>query len=73
MRHERISVTDEAAELNQQLKGTVAERLLSRQGVRAYYPKSGIPGQTMEAKGTQINATSDSLALFLSPLGGSKI
>ncbi len=57
MRHERISVTDEAAELNQQLKGTVAERLLSRQGVRAYYPKSGIPGQTMEAKGTQINAT----------------
>lgn len=47
----------EAQDLNNALKGTVVERLLSPLGKRAYYPISGIPGQTMEAKGTRINAT----------------
>ncbi|MSR86393.1 aminotransferase class I/II-fold pyridoxal phosphate-dependent enzyme [Candidatus Woesearchaeota archaeon] len=47
----------EAEDLNHQLKGTIVERLLSPLGTRAYYPISGIPGQTGEAQGTSINAT----------------
>lgn len=49
-------ITREAEELNDFLSPEVAN-LLSSFGKEAYYPKSGIPGQTMEAQGTRINAT----------------
>ncbi|MBI5797482.1 aminotransferase class I/II-fold pyridoxal phosphate-dependent enzyme [Candidatus Woesearchaeota archaeon] len=46
----------EAIALNKRLEGTIAQRLLSEAGAKAYYPRSGIPGQTIEANGTRINA-----------------
>ncbi|MDP3728059.1 MAG: aminotransferase class I/II-fold pyridoxal phosphate-dependent enzyme, partial [bacterium] len=53
----KATTHNEAKELNDKLKGTIVERLLSPLGKRAYYPISGIPGQTGEAQGTKINAT----------------
>ncbi len=53
----RTTIHREAEDLNDKLKGTILERLLSPLGWRAYYPLSGIPGQTGEAAGTTINAT----------------
>ena len=57
LRVKGATVHKEAEALNLQLKGTVGERLLSPLGRRAYYPISGIPGQTGEARGTRVNAT----------------
>ena len=51
-----MTITKEAGILNAQLSEET-HSLLSRFGEEAYYPKSGIPGQTGEAKGTRINAT----------------
>jgi len=49
----------QAIELNQQIqqKSTTAYDLLSEKGKAAFFPKSGILGQTAQAKGKKINAT----------------
>lgn len=48
-----------AVELNDQLKSKapVVFGLLSQKGKESYFPKSGILSQSMQAKGTSINAT----------------
>ncbi len=48
-----------AAELNERLreKAPFIHRILSQKGKESYFPKSGILSQSMQAKGTGINAT----------------
>ena len=50
-------MNQQAEELNNILKNTVASRVLSDFGKKAFFPKSGIISQSTEAKGTKLNAT----------------
>jgi aspartate/methionine/tyrosine aminotransferase len=52
-----MRINDLATELNQALQGTCALNLLSRKGIRIYFPSKGILGQSAEAREKAINAT----------------